>query len=142
MTARAGIIAFLVTSLTGAGFVYVTRRRLTSGEIAGGQFPAAVIIGGAEDCKQISLNVHTAEGTWIVDLNLHVKAEDGDAQGEWEDKAAAAVRAVATDHTMGGLAVMTEVVAKNPDPGVFAPWASGTVRLRIKYRYNELTQGG
>ncbi len=142
MTARADIVTWLETALTGAGFAFVTRRRLSAGEIAHAQFPAAVVIAGPETCRQISLNAHTVEADWTVDLDLHICDPAGNPQAAWETMAAAAVKAVATDGTLGGKAIMTEVTAKTPDPRVFAPWASGSVRLRIRYRFNELTQGG
>lgn len=142
MSARAGIVAYLETTLAGAGFAFVTRRRLRAAEIADAQFPASVIEGGPENCRQISLNANKVEADWTVDIHVHTYTRGGDSQAAWENQAAAAVRALTADHTFGNLAVLTELVAKIPDPRVFAPWASGLVRLRIIYRFNELTQGG
>ncbi|PKL44318.1 MAG: hypothetical protein CVV41_06685 [Candidatus Riflebacteria bacterium HGW-Riflebacteria-1] len=135
------ILAKLKTVLTAAGFALVTTRRLGWQELTAAQF-SAVIIEPGPDSQNIGLQSQ-AESNWRVPLRLHVKKTTTlSASDNWREQAAIVGKTIAANRQLGGLVIKAEITGKQPDTSVYEPWASGTLDLTIRYRFNELTQGG
>jgi hypothetical protein len=64
------------------------------------------------------------------------------ASDNWREQAAIVGKTIAANRQLGGLVIKAEITGKQPDTSVYEPWASGTLDLTIRYRFNELTQGG
>lgn len=142
MTAQSNLIlAQLKTVLTAAGFALVSTRRLGWNELAAAQF-SAVIIEPGSDSQSIGLQSQ-AESSWRLSLRLHVKKTTTlSASDNWREQAATVGKTIAANRQLGGLVIKVEITGKQPDTSVYEPWASGTLDLTIRYRFNELTQGG
>ncbi|MEW6708319.1 MAG: hypothetical protein AB1403_00720 [Candidatus Riflebacteria bacterium] len=142
MTAKGNtVLTNLASILTAAGFALVTTRKLGWRELTEAQFPAVVIDAGSESFADFLQN--KIESTWQVTLRLHVvKSLTEAASVVWREKAALIGRTIAANRTLSGAAIKAEVTGRQPDNQVYEPWASGTLGLTIRYRYNDLTEGG
>jgi hypothetical protein len=142
MTAKGNtVLTNLATILTSAGFALVTTRKLGWRELSEVQFPAVIIEPGSESFRDFLQN--RIESTWQLILKLHVVKSEAQAAAEiWREKAALIGRSIAADRTLGGAAIKAEITGRQPDNQVYEPWASGTLGLTIRYRYNDLTEGG
>lgn len=142
MTAKGNtVLANLATILTSAGFALVTTRKLDWRELTEAQFSAVVIEAGPENFTDFLQN--KIESTWQITLRLHVvKSLTESAAQVWREKAALIGRTIAANRTLTGAALKAEITGRQPDNQVYEPWASGTLGLTIRYRYNDLTEGG
>lgn len=142
MTAKSNsIITTLKTALTTAGIALATTRRLGWNELAASEFPAVVIEPGPEN--QSMLNNGQAEVSWLLTLRLHATRVTGlSAADNWREKSALIGRTIAANRQLSGQVIKAEITARQIDAQVFEPWASGTLDLTIRFRFNELTQGG
>jgi uncharacterized membrane protein YcjF (UPF0283 family) len=142
MTAKGNtVLANLATILTSAGFALVTTRKLDWRELTEAQFSAVVIEAGPESFTDFLQN--KIESTWQITLRLHVvKSLTESAAHIWREKAALIGRTIAANRTLTGAALKAEITGRQPDNQVYEPWASGTLGLTIRYRYNDLTEGG
>lgn len=135
------IIAGLKANLEAAGFALVTTRQLEIYDLALTDFPAVIIEAGS--AGQSMLNNGQAEAAWLLRLKLYVTRATGlSASENWREKSALINQAIASDRQIGGLALKAEITGRQQDSQIFEPWASGTLDLTIRYRFNELTQGG
>lgn len=135
------IIAGLKANLEAAGFALVTTRQLEIYDLALTDFPAVIIEAGS--AGQSMLNNGQAEAAWLLRLKLYVTRVTGlSASENWREKSALINQAIASDRQIGGLALKAEITGRQQDSQIFEPWASGTLDLTIRYRFNELTQGG
>lgn len=142
MTAQSNqVISALKNLLTTAGFALVTTRRLTNSELADSEFPAVIIEPGQE--SQSPLSNGFADVNWLVVLRLHVlSASPLSAADNWREKAALIGKAIAGNRSLNGSAIDTKISGRMQDLSVFEPFSSGTLDLTIRFRFNELTQGG
>jgi hypothetical protein len=142
MTAKGNtVLANLTAILTSAGFAMVTTRRLGWQELASTQFSTVIIEAGPESFKEFLQN--KTEATWQITLRLHVvKSLTESAAVVWREKAALIGRTIAANRNLNGAALKAEITGRQPDNQVYEPWASGTLGLTIRYRYNDLTEGG
>ena len=142
MTAKSNtILSNLATVLTAAGFALVTTRKLGWRDLATTEFSAVIIEPGAEALDAKLQNI--IESFWRLTLRLHVTSATGQTACQvWFEQAALVCRTIAANRQLSGMAVTAEITEKQPDTQVFEPWASGTLGLTIRYRYNDLTQGG
>lgn len=135
------ILASLKANLESAGFALVTTRQLELRDLALTDFPAVIIETGS--AGQNMLNNGQAEAVWLLRLKLCVTRVTGFSASEnWREKSALINQTIASDRQIGGLAIKAEITGRLQDAQVFEPWASGTLDLTIRYRFNELTQGG
>jgi hypothetical protein len=119
----------------------VTTRQLEIYDLALTDFPAVII--EAVSAGQSMLNNGQAEAAWLLRLKLYVTRVTGlSASENWREKSALINQAIASDRQIGGLALKAEITGRQQDSQIFEPWASGTLDLTIRYRFNELTQGG
>lgn len=135
------VLSGLETALTSSDLALVTTRRLDYKELASGEFPA-VIIEPSEESQGL-LNNGLAHVMWHVALRLSVVATGTlSATENWREQAALIGTLIASDRTLGGTAIDTQVVSRQQDLGVYEPYATGSLGLTITYRFNELTEGG
>lgn len=142
MTAQSNqVISAIESLLTSAGFALATTRRLEITELDGSEFPAVIIEPGPQ--KQSLLTNGYADAEWLVVLRLHVCSTSVlSASENWREQAALLGKTIAGSRTLDGSAIDVRIVGHAQELDVFEPYASGTLDLTIRYRFNELTQGG
>lgn len=144
MTSKSGrIINYLKNILVGVGFSLVTTRQLSLFELADSDFDAVILTTGEE--TQSVLNQGESDATLNIALNLYagsIPSQNLDAKENWREKAALIGKTVASNRNLGGLAIKAEITGKRQDFSIYEPWASGTINLTIRYRFNELADGG
>ena len=144
MTAKANdILNALISDLTTAGFKLVTRRKLEILEIAKSEFNAVIIEEGNDSVDSMGVNGQVTKARWQLSLKLYVISTlTLSAKDAWYEQAALIGRTIAADRQLSGCADSAAIVGKVLDSSVYEPFASGTLDLTIKYRFNDLTQGG
>lgn len=144
MTAKANeILSELISILKTAGFTLVTRRKLDISEISEADFNAVIIEEGNDNPDFTGVNAKATQSVWSVSLTLHVISSlTQSAKEVWYEKAALIGRTIAANRQLYGVVEKVAIVSKALNTQIYEPFASGTLGLTIKYRYNELTQGG
>lgn len=144
MTSKANtILSELISILQTAGFQLVTRRKLDIQEIADNEFDAVIIEEGNDSPDFTGVNARATQSIWRVSLTLHVISSlTLSAKEVWYEKSALIGRTIAANRQFNGVVELAAIVDKSLNTQIYEPFASGTLGLTIKYRYNELTQGG
>lgn len=144
MTAKSNeIINALKANLESAGFTLVTRRKLGISEIAKNEFNAVIIQEGSNFIEAQGVNGQVTRTRWQVSLKLCVVSNASQSAREvWYEQAALIGRTIATDRQLSGAVESVAIDDRSLDAEVYEPFASGSLGLTIRYRYNDLTQGG
>jgi len=144
MTAKANdILAQLQSNLETAGFNLVTRRKLGINEIAQTEFNAVIIEEGNDSVESGGVNGQVTKSRWQLSLKLYViSTVTMSAKEVWHEQAALISRTIAADRQLQGWVDSAAIVGKSFNTNIYEPFAGGTLDLTIRYRYNDLTQGG
>ena len=144
MTAKANeILTQLQSNLTAAGFNLVTRRRLGIFEIENSEFNAVIIEEGNDLVESGGVNGQVTKSRWQLSLKLYVISTlTQSAKEVWYEQAALICRTIAADRQLQGCVDSAAIVSKAFNTNIYEPFATGTLDLTIRYRYNDLTQGG